>query len=130
MPHPNETMLRRAYACFAQGDLQGYLAHTTPDITFRVPGRGAAAGTFRRDEFIGSMIATVMRETGGTFREDVIDVVASDSRGVVLARHSFTRNGAAWSYNTAHVYRIENGKLASFEEYPEDLYAFDEAWQQ
>lgn len=32
------------------------------------------------------------------------------------------------AYNTAHIYRIERGRLASFEEYPEDLYAFDEAW--
>ena len=129
MPHPNETMLREAYARFAQGDLQGYLALTAPGITFRVPGRGAAAGTFRREEFISSMISTVMRETDGTFREDIIDVVANDTRGVVLARHSFTRNGAVHAYNTAHVYRITDGKLASFEEYPEDLYAFDEAWK-
>jgi ketosteroid isomerase-like protein len=121
-------MLRDAYAAFSRGDLASYLANCTPDITFRVPGRGVASGSFRRDEFIAPMISNVIEATAGTFREDVLDVVANDTRGVVLARHSFTRNGRTHAYNTAHVYRIVNGKLASFEEYPEDLYAFDEAW--
>lgn len=62
------------------------------------------------------------------FQETVLDVVANDTRGVVLARHQFERNGRTTSYDTAHVYRIEGGRLASFKEYPEDLYAFDAAW--
>ena len=74
------------------------------------------------------MIAKVMEATGGTFREAVLDVIANDTRGVVLARHEFERHVRTRGYNTAHIYRFEGGRLASFEEYPEGLYAFDEAW--
>ncbi len=128
MAHPHEEMLRGAYGAFARGDLAGYLKVCTASITFRVPGQSCVAGTFTRDEFAPKMIAAVMEASGGTFRETVLDVVANDTRGVVLARHEFERKGRTQSYNTAHVYRIEGGRLASFEEYPEDLYAFDAAW--
>ena len=128
MAHPNEEMLRRAYADFARGDLAAYLNVCTDTITFRVPGRSVVSGLFHRGEFASKMIANVMEACGGTFRETVIDVVANDTRGVVLAHHAFERHGSTRSYNTAHVYRIEHGRLATFEEYPEDLYAFDAAW--
>ena len=128
MPHPNEAVLRNAYAAFARGDLQGYLEACTPDITFRVPGRGMVAGTYSRSQFLDPFIKTVVEGTAGTFRETVSDIIANDTRGVVLTEHEFQRQGQTYRYKTAHIYRIEGGKLARFEEYPEDLYLFDEAW--
>ncbi|MDQ3818437.1 MAG: nuclear transport factor 2 family protein [Acidobacteriota bacterium] len=128
MAHPNEEMLRAAYANFAKGDLNGYLEHCTSDITFQVPGRGQVAGRYTRDQFFSPFISKVMEVTNGTFRETVLDVVANDTRGVVLAEHEFERGGRRFNYRTAHVYRILDGKLAEFLEYPEDLYEFDDAW--
>jgi ketosteroid isomerase-like protein len=128
MAHAHEELLRQAYADFARGDLAAYLARCTDGITFRVPGRSIVAGTYPRERFASDMIARVMEGTRGTFRETVLDIVANDTRGVVLARHEFERNGRTHGYNTAHVYRIEGGRLASFEEYPEDLHAFEDAW--
>jgi ketosteroid isomerase-like protein len=128
MPHPNEQMLREAYADFARGDLAAYLAKCTDDILFRVPGRSPFAGTYTKNEFVTPWITGVLAVTGGTFRETVLDVFANDTRGVVLAHHAFERDGRSFAYHTAHLYRIDGGKLAAFEEYPDDLYAFDEAW--
>jgi ketosteroid isomerase-like protein len=42
--------------------------------------------------------------------------------------HEFQRKGRGHIYRTAHIYRIEDGRLAEFREYPEDLYALDAAW--
>ena len=128
MAHPNEEVLRAAYAAFAQGDLNGYLQHCTDSITFRVPGKGKIAGTYKRSEFFSPWISDVMEFTNGSFRETVNGVVANYQRGVVLATHEFDRNGRTFKYDTAHIYRIKDGKLDSFEEYPADLYYFDEAW--
>jgi ketosteroid isomerase-like protein len=128
MAHPNEELLHAAYTAFANADLEGYLSYCTNNITFCVPGKGKAAGTYRRDEFFSPFISNVMELTNGTFRETVNTVVANDHCGVVLATHAFERNGKTFNYNTAHIYRIKDGKLDSFEEYPADLYYFDEAW--
>ena len=128
MIHPNEETLQAAYAAFTQGDPAGYLKHCTENITFRVPGKGGISGTFTRDQFLSPWISSVMKLTNGTFRETVNDIIANDERGVVLATHEFERNGKKFKYDTAHIYRIEDGKLDLFEEYPADLYYFDEAW--
>ena len=128
MSHPNEELLRKAYAAFARGDLEEYLRHCTDDIVFHVPGHGPLAGTYTRAEFFTPFISRLMELCDRTFRETVLDVVANDHRGLVLAEHVFQRRGRTHVYRTAHVYRIENGRLAEFREYPEDLYALDAAW--
>jgi len=46
------------------------------------------------------------------------NVVANDHRGLVLAEHEFQRKGRTHVYRTAHVYRIEESRLAEFREYP------------
>ncbi|GAA4457223.1 hypothetical protein GCM10023189_27600 [Nibrella saemangeumensis] len=128
MTHSNEETIRAAYGAFVKGDLEGYLQYCTDNITFSVPGHGKISGLFKKDEFISPWVSGVMELTKGTFRETVNDIVANDHRGVVLATHEFERNGRSFKYDTAHIYRIKDGKLDSFEEYPADLYYFDEAW--
>jgi uncharacterized protein len=128
MAHPNEQMIREAYAAFGRGDLEGYLAVCQDDFTFNVPGRSRMTGRYRgRAEFLG-MIGKVMELSGGKFEEEVLDVLANDRHGVVLAVHRFPRNGATREYQTAHVYDIRDGKLAECWEQPRDPGAFDEAW--
>jgi ketosteroid isomerase-like protein len=69
-----------------------------------------------------------MQISGGTFNEEVEDVLANDAHAVVLAVHRFTRDGAAKEYRTAHVYDIKDGQLAHCFEQPRDAEAFEDAW--
>ena len=128
MPHPNEELLRHAYAAFGRGDFEEYLRCCTEDIVFHVPGRNPVSGTYARAQFLTPFVTKVMELCNGTFRETVLDVVANDHRGLVIAEHEFQRKGKTHVYRTVHIYRIKDGKLAEFREYPEDLYAVDEAW--
>jgi ketosteroid isomerase-like protein len=127
MAHANEQTIRDAYAAFGRGDLEGYLASCVDDFVFNVPGRSRVAGTYRgRAEFM-RLIGTVMELSGGKFEEDVLDVLANERHGVVLAVHRFSRDGAPKQYLTAHVYGIRDGKLAECWEQPRDPAAFDQA---
>ncbi len=128
MAHPNEELLRTAYATFARGDVEGYLAVCTDDFTFNVPGRNQMAGSYKgRDEFL-RLIGKVMELSGGAFQEEVHDVLANEEHGVVLAFHRFEREGKPKEYRTAHVYHIRDGKLAECWEQPQDPTVFDDAW--
>jgi len=69
-----------------------------------------------------------MSITGGTFHEEVEDVLANDNHAVVLARHRFTREGQPKDYRTAHIYEIRGGKLARCFEQPRDPAGFEDAW--
>jgi len=128
MAHPLETIIREAYAAFGRGDIDGYFNACTQRFAFHVPGRGGIAGPWAGRQGIYDLAGKAMEITGGTFYEEVEDVLANDKHAVVLARHQFTRDSKVWEYRTAHVYEIENGKLARCFEQPRDLAAFDEAW--
>jgi ketosteroid isomerase-like protein len=128
MAHPLEASVREAYAAFGRGDIDGYLQLCAEDFAFHVPGHGEIAGTYIGKQGIYDLAGKAMTITGGTFHEEVEDVLANDNHVVVLARHQFTRNGSLKDYRTAHVYEISAGKLARCFEQPRDPAGFDEAW--
>jgi uncharacterized protein len=128
MAHPLEAIIREAYAAFGRGDLDGYLRPCTESFIFNVPGQGAIAGTYRGKTGLYELARKAMEATGGSFREEVEDVLANDQHAVVLARHSFTREGEWRDYRTAHVYQVRDSRLAECWEYPRDQAAFDDAW--
>jgi len=128
MAHPLESTIRAAYAAFGRGDLDGFLKACTSDFTFHVPGHSAMAGSYRGQEGIYQLAGMVTDISGGTFQEEVEDVLANDNHAVVLAYHQFTRHGASKQYRTAHVYEVRAGKLAECWEQPRDMAAFDDAW--
>src|SRR5690349_20169353 len=128
MAHLLETVIREAYAAFGRGDVDGYLSACTEDFLFEIPGDNALAGTYPGRDGLHQLAAKAMAITGGTFQEDVEDVLANDAHAVVLAVHRFARDGAVKAYRTAHVYDIQNAKLARCYEQPRDPNAFDDAW--
>ena len=128
MLHPLEHIVREAYAAFGRGDVDGYLAKCASDFAFEVPGRGGISGVWPGRQGMHELAAKAMTITGGTFHEEVEDVLANDRHAVVLARHRFTRNGSPKDYRTAHVYEVRNGQLARCFEYPRDSAAFHDAW--
>ena len=127
MAHPSETRLRELYDRFARGDLDGFLGGCTEDVLFAVPGYATVSGTFTRDEFIPWIEATIAR-TGGSFGEDVLDVVANDEHGVVLLVHHFDRAGQHYEYQTAHRVEFRDEQIARWTEHPGSMREFEEAW--
>ena len=127
MGHVNEQRLRELYATFARGDLAGFLDGCTDDVIFAVPGYAYSSGTYSRDEFV-PWISDVIGRTGGTFQEDIIDVVANDERGVLLLVHTFERDGTRHEYQTAHLVHFQDGRIARWIEHPGSMREFEDAW--
>ena len=128
MNHPLEAIIREAYAVFGRGDIDGYLRSWADDFEFHVPGQSGIGGAYLGKAGIYALGEKAMTVTGGTFQEEVEDVLANDDRAVVLARHRFTRDGVARDYRTAHLYEVRAGKLARCYEQPRDPAAFNDAW--
>jgi len=127
MAHENETRLRALYAGFAAGDLAGFLDGCTDDVIFAVPGYATVSGTYHRDQF-EAWIGGVIARTNGTFREDVLDVVANDEHGVLLLVHLFDRDGQHHEYQTAHLIEFRGTKIARWTEHPGSMHEFEAAW--
>ncbi len=127
MAHPMEERLRALYATFAEGDLDGFLAGCTDDVTFTVPGRTPGSGTFTRPEF-HEWIVGVLGQTAGTFREQVLDVFGNDEHALMLLHHSFERDGELREYTTAHILELRDGLIRRWSEHPGSMSEFENAW--
>jgi ketosteroid isomerase-like protein len=127
MGHPHEKVLRDAYAAFAKGDVPGFFALCTSNITFEVPGHGLLSGRHTKDEFL-SKLGPAMQAVAGTFHEEIVHAVAGDEHGAVLVAQRAQRDGKPHGWHCTHWWTFKGDKLASFREYVDDAAAFDAAW--
>jgi ketosteroid isomerase-like protein len=99
-----------------------------PDIKWHTNGRNRMAGTF---EGIGEVLASFGRlaaESGGTFRVEIHDLLASEDHVVVLARSSADYKGKHLDGNYSHVFHLSGGKITEAWVVNEDPYAIDSFW--
>src|SRR6266567_8431386 len=96
-------VLRKLYADFARGDMDAVLAACDDSIVFHVPGANPLSGDYSKSEFGPRLIAKVMQITGGTFREEVLDIMVGERHGAVLLDHTFMKDGSPQQYLTIHL---------------------------
>ena len=128
MAHPNEELVRGGYEAFAKGDMETVLARFDENIVWHVGGRSALAGEYRGHEGVMSFFGKLMEMSGGTFRLDVHDVLASDDHVVALITGSAERKGTTRTFNNAHVWHVADGKATEFWGLTTKPYEDDEFW--
>ena len=126
MAHPNEELVRKAFAAFLAGDMDTISSLFAEDSVWHVPGRSRLAGAHRGFEAVIRYYSNLNEATGGTFKIDEIqDVVANDQRAIAIQKSSAKKDGAVLNFNTVLVFEIANGTIAEVWEYTNDLYEYD-----
>jgi hypothetical protein len=69
-----------------------------------------------------------MQETGGTFKNEIHDMLANDDHGVALITFSATRGDKSLEGSIVHVFHMRDGKMIEFWAISEDQAQFDEFW--
>ena len=128
MTHPNEELLRNGYAAFEKGDLDTLRGMFSADIVWHSPGRGPLAGDYRGIDQVFGLFGRVVELSGGTFRNDIHDVLADDEHAVALVTAHGQREGKTLEDNQAHVFHVTDGIVTEVWLQPGDLYANDEFW--
>ena len=124
----NEDLVRRIFDAFARREglaLRGLFAE---DAVWTVPGRGVMAGTFRGREEIFRFLARLPKETDGTYRSELVDVLASETRAAALYRARGARHGRELELDQLLLFRIEDGLVLGVLALPSDPDAFEEFW--
>lgn len=127
MTHPNAQLLKTFYDAFAKGDMNTMLSLCSDDMTFQISGKSKLAGKYNKST-APQLLSKIHELSGGTFKLEVHDIMASDLHGMVLTTDTLTRNGTKHEYRSVHVFRIQNGKPVAWYEYPRDLYQYDTIW--
>ena len=124
----NERVVRRIFDAFARRDVFALRGLFAADAVWTVPGEGAMAGVYRGPEAIFRFLARLPKETDGTYRSRLVDVLASDGRAAALYRASGTRSGRSLDIDQVLLFRLEDGVVAEVLALPSDPSAFEEFW--
>jgi len=76
------------------------------------PGKNQLSGTRKGMAEAGANLAKMDSLTGGTMKRELHDITSSDTHAVVLARITAQRGGKSFSYNSAVLLDIRDGKVA------------------
>ena len=124
----NEAVVREIFGAFARKEgfaLRGLFAE---DAIWSVPGRGIMAGTYRGRDEIFRFLTRLPKETEGTYRSELVDVLASDSRVAALYRARGTRRGRILELDQVLLFTLEGGRVTRVLALPSDPDTFEEFW--
>jgi ketosteroid isomerase-like protein len=129
MAHPNEDVVREAFAAFGRGDIDALRnQYFAEDIRWHIPGRGPLAGDYDGIARVMELFGRILELSGGTFRNELHDVVANDEHAVALYGTAAEREGRRLDDNNVSTFHIRDGKIAEVWTQVTDMYATDEFW--
>lgn len=126
--HPNLETAREGYAAFASGNLAAVSALFSDDIVWHSGGNNILTGDYEGKQAVLGFFGLLIQETGGTFRNDIHDMLANDDHGVALVTLSATRGDKSFEGRVVHVFHMRDGKMTEFWALPEDSNLFDDFW--
>jgi uncharacterized protein len=124
----NAELIRGGYEAFGKGDIPAVVALWADDIAWHVPGRSPLAGDYSGAEAILGFFAQLQERSGGSFRLELHDVLASDDHVVALVSEIGNRGDTSLNNPAAHVWHMRDGKATEFWGAAYDLYVTDDFW--
>jgi ketosteroid isomerase-like protein len=129
MAHPDEDLVREAFAAFGRGDIgalrEQYFAE---DICWHFPGKGPVAGDHQGPAKVAEMFGRLAQLSGGTHRIELHDVIGNDDHVVALHTTRAERAGRQLEINVVQVFHVRDGKVTEAWTHHGDLYSMDEFW--
>jgi ketosteroid isomerase-like protein len=126
--HPNARLIRQGYAAFARGDLEAIRELMADDVVWHEPGRSPIAGDYKGPDGVLTFVRDLRARSENTFTVDLIDVVPSAERVIVLQEESATRKDRQLDVASAVDFEIHHGKITEVTVYRSDTYQFDAFW--
>jgi ketosteroid isomerase-like protein len=121
-------VVRNAYEAFSKGDMASLDQLFSDDIVFYVPGNFPLSGEYRSKKTVFEYFGQVAEQTGGTFRAEVRDIVASELGVVVLVTQHAEHNGKTVAIADQVLTQVQDGKVTEWRGYLSDPNAWDEFW--
>lgn len=126
--HPNIELMQKVYAAFGTGDVETAGSYWTEDAVHHYPGHNPLSGEHKGLAESIAFANKIFELTEGRLRMDVLEIGASDNHAFALLHTHYERKGVVLEMPFVNVARIEDGKIAEFWTYPNDVYATDEFW--
>ncbi|HEX5402936.1 MAG TPA: nuclear transport factor 2 family protein [Pseudonocardiaceae bacterium] len=126
--HRNVELMHKVYAAFGTGDVDTAGSYWTEDAVHHYPGHNPLSGEHHGLAESIAFAKQMFELTQGKLHMETVEIGASENHAFALLRTHYERNGRVLDMPFINVARIENGRIAEFWTYPNDVYAMDEFW--
>jgi ketosteroid isomerase-like protein len=123
----DEVAAHRLFDALTAGRLDVFLGGCVDDLVLTVIGSGPLTTLVRKGE-IAAWYRSMGVLAGASFRSDVCFVLDDERATLVLLRHTLTREGTGYSYETANRCTFRDGLLASWFSRPVRRDDYARAW--
>jgi uncharacterized protein len=106
--HPNAVALRKGYAAFAAADMETVASLFADDIAWHQAGNGPLAGDFVGKDAVFGTFGQLVQLTGGTFGQEIHDVVANDEHAVAMVEQ-WWEQPHPFRGKSVHVWHMKDG---------------------
>lgn len=124
----NADLLRAGFAAFAGGDLAALGELFSPDATWHVLRLGQLSGDHVGFPAILEFFGRTMELTRGTFRAEVLEVLANENGSVAVVRSRGDRDGLALDDRQLQHFHVRDGRVVEVWQYPGDVEAAGRFW--
>lgn len=105
--------VKRAMQAFGEGDIPTLVSYYDDDAVYRVAGNNQVSGAHRGRQEIERFFHRLAEVTEGTMQVDVLDLLGSDDRAVMIFRVRATRQGKTMDDTGTMAFRLnDEGKFA------------------
>lgn len=126
--HPNVRLVRRGFESFAKGDLDALRELMSDEVVWHEPGRSPLGGDYKGPTGVLELLQKLRELSEGTFAVEVVEVLGSSERAVVIQEETARRGGAVLDMASVVEFEIHQGRISEVTVYHEDTYHFDEFW--
>ncbi len=126
--HPNARVMEEVYAAFTVGDVQKAAGFWTQDCVHYYPGTSELSGAHSGIESALAFAGRMFEICQGRIQMEIKEIGASETMAFATVFTRYEREGKKLEMPFINVARIENGLIAEFWTYPDDVYAIDEFW--
>jgi len=119
--HPNAALYRSLFGAMIAGDIEALSGAMADEIRYHVI--GSADPIVGKEAVIASFAG--IDEGGFEFQGELHDVVANDDHTIALVQAHVTKDGKTFSYRTAEIFHIEDGKVTERWAFSDDTEAIN-----
>src|SRR2546427_3369806 len=126
--HPNATLVNHLYDAFDAKDSEKLKKLIAEDAVWYVPGSSPISGEHRGHAAIFAYFQKLAELSEGTFRAELVDILASDIHAAALAAAIGERGDRVLEQTYLLFLRIENDRIVEARLFNEDEEAFQAFW--
>ena len=128
----NERIVREGYEAFGSGDLAKVQEMFAPDVVWHTPeNHGVLSGDHKGWDEVAMLFLQTMTHSRGTFRIEILDVLASDERVAAYVHVTGNGRGRILDDSQIHLFRLdEDGIVQEITQYPLNQSVVNAFWSE